>query len=217
MPKTAKSMAVLFVGNSFTNRNDLPGLLEQLALAGHPPRKLVTERIIANGMSLKTHWDRGIATELIRKQRWDYVVLQDQSTMGLKNPGRLKEYAAKFDIECKANKAKTALYMTWARQGAMNRQREITAAYEDAAREIHALVVPVGVAWQKATQIDKRVALHDRDKSHPSVAGTYLAACVFYAKLLGRTPVGLPAEGISVTDAAALQRAAWETCSWIKS
>jgi hypothetical protein len=42
----------------------------------------VTERVIANGMSLKTHWDRGIATKLIRERRWDYVVLQDKSTMG---------------------------------------------------------------------------------------------------------------------------------------
>ena len=77
MPRSPKSLAVLFVGNSFTNRNDLPRLLERLALAGKPAPKVVAERVIANGMSLKTHWDRGIATKMIRERRWDYVVLQD--------------------------------------------------------------------------------------------------------------------------------------------
>ena len=131
----------------------------------------------------------------------------------MKNPARLKEYAAKFDAECRANKALTSLYMTWAKQDAVSRQREITAAYEDAARDINALVVPVGVAWQKAMQMQRELVLYDRDKSHPSMAGTYLAACVFYGKLFGKTPVGLPSEGISATDAATIQEAAWKVCS----
>lgn len=200
----AKSLAVLFVGNSYTNRNDLPGLLEQLALAGSPSWKLETQRVIANGMSLKTHWNRWIATKLIRSRRWDYVVLQDQSTMGLKNPAQLKEYVAKFDVECRGNGARTALYLTWARKHALDRQREITAAYEEAARDIGAIVVPVGVAWQRVIKLQPKLALHVWDRSHPSLAGSYLAACVFYATLIGQSPVGLPAEGLPAEDAALL-------------
>ena len=45
--------------------------------------------------------------------------------------------------------------------------------------------------------------------AHPTTAGTYLAACVFYATLVGRTPVGLGATGgLSPADAAALQAVA---------
>ena len=214
-PRAPKPLAILFIGNSFTNRNDLPGILERLALAARPARKLKTDRVIANGMSLKTHWDRGIATKMIRDHRWDYVVLQDQSTMGLKNPARLEEYAAKFDGECREKGAKTALYMTWARQDALARQKEITAAYAEAARSTSALLIPVGVAWQKAMQLQPGIGLYDRDKSHPSPSGTYLAACVLFVKLLGKTPVGLPSEGISLSEAAVLQRAAWESCTEI--
>ena len=36
-------------------------------------------------------------------------------------------------------------------------------------------------------------ALFVTDGSHPSEAGTYLAASVFYATLYGKSPVGLPA------------------------
>jgi hypothetical protein len=213
MPRALKPVSVLFVGNSFTNRNDLPGLLERMAMAARPPRKLNTDRVIANGMSLKTHWDRGIATKMIRDRHWDYVVLQDQSTMGLKNPGRVKEYAAKFDAECREHAAKTALYMTWARQDALDRQKEITAAYEEAARSTSALLIPVGVAWQNAMLRHPGIGLYDRDKSHPSAKGTYFAACVFFAKLLGKTPVGLPAEGTSLSDAEVVQRVAWAACT----
>jgi hypothetical protein len=48
VPRSINSLAVLFVGNRFTNRNDLPGLLERLALAGKPSRNLVTARILAS-------------------------------------------------------------------------------------------------------------------------------------------------------------------------
>jgi hypothetical protein len=86
-----------------------------------------------------------------------------------------------------------------------------------AAREIDALVIPVGVTWEKVTQTNPEFALYDRDKSHPSAEGTCLAACVFYAKLFEHSPVGLPSEGISAADAAALQQAAWAVCSNIRS
>ena len=212
MARATKPTSVLFVGNSYTDRNNLPGLLERLASAGRPAKQFVTERVIANGMSLKTHWDRGIAGDSIRKQRWDYVVLQDQSTMGLKNPARLKEYAAKFNELCKANGARSALYLTWARKDASNRQAEITAAYTEAAQAIDAVLIPVGTAWQHSLQQHPELVLHDRDNSHPSLMGTYLAACVFYGTLVGRTPVGLPTEAIPAVAATALQQVAWTTC-----
>src|SRR5579864_6928898 len=61
---------VLFIGNSFTNRNDVPGTIGHLAAAAHPPRRLESDRIIANGVSLKTHWDRGIGRVAIAAERW---------------------------------------------------------------------------------------------------------------------------------------------------
>ena len=57
-------------------------------------------------------------------------------------------------------------------------------------------------------------ALHDRDQSHPALAGSYLAACVFLAVLFGESPVGADAEvvGLSEKDLALLQKAAWQEC-----
>jgi hypothetical protein len=56
--------------------------------------------------------------------------------------------------------------------------------------------------------------LHDRDGSHPTLAGSYLAACTFYGTLLKDSPVGLGAAvaGLDADERAALEAVAWETC-----
>jgi hypothetical protein len=58
--------------------------------------------------------------------------------------------------------------------------------------------------------------LHDKDHSHPNLAGSYLAACVFFAKLLNQSPVGLRSEKLNLSKVgddsiAHLQKVAWET------
>lgn len=58
------------------------------------------------------------------------------------------------------------------------------------ARELKALVAPVGLAWQSILKLDWGTELYHQDGSHPSAAGTYLAACVFYATLTGMNPEG---------------------------
>ena len=185
MPRPTR---VLFIGNSFTNRNDLPGMLTALGAAAKPPRPIETARVIANGMSLKTHWDRGGAREEVRGGGWDYVVLQEQSTLPLKNRQRMHEYVRRFDGEITAAGAATVLYMTWARRNEFHRQGELSDAYASIGREIGALVAPVGAAWQRAIGEDPKLVLHDRDMSHPNPLGSYLAACVLYSTLFRASP-----------------------------
>ncbi len=205
------SKRILFIGNSFTNRNDMPAIFTRLAAAVRPPWQIEADRVIANGVSLKTHWSRGIALDTIRRSRWDYVVLQEQSTLPLKNRAKMHEYIRLFDSAIREHAGRTVLYLTWARAAELDRQDELSDAYLSVGREIGALVVPVGVAWQRVLRGRTPVALHDRDGSHPSAAGSYLAACVFVAALMRVSPVGLP--GTTVLDAGAtliLQQAAWE-------
>jgi hypothetical protein len=199
---------ILFIGNSFTQRNDLPGMLAALAASAKPAVRIETGRVIANGMALKTHWTRGEARELIRRKKWDFVVLQEQSTRPLKNPKLMHEYVRLFNDDVVAAGARTALYMTWARRESFDRQDELGDAYTSIGRELGAVVVPVGTAWKLALADDPALVLHDKDGSHPSPAGTYLAACVFYAALFGASPVGLATDvpGLDGTDEALLRR-----------
>lgn len=101
----------------------------------------------------------------------------------------------------------------------------LNGAYFDIADELNAMVAPVGIAWKKALAVDPNLVLHQADKSHPNPKGSYLAACVFYATLLDRSPVGLPGElrkgtkvlvRVAPDEAKMLQEIAWQTVQEMK-
>jgi hypothetical protein len=198
---------ILFIGNSFTARNDLPGLVAELARAAK--HRLDSKVLTIGGASLRTHWNKGDALREIQSGEYDRVVLQEQSTLPVKNAARMHENVRLFDTATRAAGARTVLYMTWARRHAPESQQAITDAYTTIAAELKAEVIPAGVAWQHVLSRPKHPMLHDRDGSHPTLAGSYLAACCAFAVLFGGDPVGLPAPAeLSQADAELLQRAA---------
>jgi hypothetical protein len=205
-------LKALFIGNSFTARNDLPCLIARLEAARG--KRLEHRLISAGGASLRTHWNAGEAREAIQTGQYDQVILQEQSTLPVKNARRMHENVRVFDEAIRASGARTVLYMTWARRSAPESQQVITAAYADIGRELGAAVVPVGLAWQRFLRERGRLPLHDRDQSHPTLAGSYLAACVFLAVLFRENPVGISGEaaGLSEKDVALLQKVAWQEC-----
>ena len=203
------SLNVLFIGNSFTARNDVPGLIATMA-AGRGHR--MTSRLLSiGGASLRQHWNKGIAPAAIRSEKYDTVVLQEQSTLPVKNAGRMHENVRQFDGPVREARARMVLYLTWARRHSPASQAAITEAYASIGRELGATVVPAGVAGERVLRDHPEITLHDKDQSHPTLAGSYLAACVFFAVLFGESPVGAEAPaGLKAGEAIVLQGAAWE-------
>jgi len=108
--------------------------------------------------------------------------------------------------------AEPILFMSWAYQDAP----EMTASLADAyvkAGAAHALrVVPAGLAFARSLARRPDVVLHAADKRHPSIAGTYLAACTVMASVYRISPVGNSYTAGLPTDVAAhLQATAAET------
>jgi hypothetical protein len=206
------AIRLLFVGNSFTARNDLPGLVAKLAEARG--KRLEHRLISAGGASLRMHWNRGDAQRALAAGTYDYVILQEQSTLPMKNAVRFHENVRLFDEAIRAAGAKTALYMTWARRHEPQNQKAITEAYRSIGAEVGALVIPVGEAWTRGEAWERFLAehaspvLHDADGSHPTLAATYLAACCFLKTLFGEDPHGLETvvAGLSEADAVLLQQ-----------
>src|SRR3954462_8661710 len=95
-----EELKVLFIGNSFTSRNNLPALVERLALAAG--NRLKHHLISAGGASLRTHWNKGDAGKEIERGGYDFVVLQEQSTLPIKNPKRMAENIRLFDERIKS-------------------------------------------------------------------------------------------------------------------
>ena len=201
-PRT-QPIRVLFIGNSYTFVNDLPGAVKALsdAAGGQPP--LVVDSVTVGGAQLKDHWDAGIAAQRIAASEWDFVVLQEQSQTPLPAFGRddfYLPYAKKFAQVIRDRGAIPVLYLTWARPDTPGfTQRDWTASVTDLARDLKAEVAAAGIA---KTMVEARVPgfnFYADPGGHPNPGGTYIVACSFYATIFDRSPEGLPA---SVTTAA---------------
>ncbi|MBV9209804.1 MAG: SGNH/GDSL hydrolase family protein [Acidobacteria bacterium] len=235
-PPARKSTRVLFVGNSYTLYNDLPWITRQLSLSAHEQRPLETEVVAMMGATLQEHWSNGLALRKLKEDGpWDYVVLQEQSTMSLENPASMREYAVRFNEEIKKAGAKTILFVPWAHRESLEQQSAILAAYQSLAQDLGVLQAPIGAAWQDALPRDNRLTLYRADAdSHPNARGSYLAACVLYATIYGKSPEGVSAEitdkgmvrhefeplnhsikeepfSLDLADARLLQQTAWRT------
>ncbi len=202
-------MRILFVGNSFTARNGLPALVARLA----KERGILIEHklIQAGGASLRQHLNSGAVAAALEAGAYDTVVLQEQSTLPGKNAKRMHENVREMHDLIAQSGAKTALYMTWSRLNQPDGQAAITAAYASCAAEVGATLVPVGMVWERFLREHDQPRLHDDDNSHPALAGTYLAACVFLIALLQEDPVGLEAKpkALSNEDAALIRSETW--------
>ncbi|MCK5849922.1 MAG: hypothetical protein KAH23_03330 [Kiritimatiellae bacterium] len=209
-------MKVLFIGNSYTYGNNLPGMLKDLSNAAG--QTLETTMVASGGKTLEWHWYNPATREAIDQGQWDFIVMQDHSLRAVEAPDKLLSAATRLtDRICKVN-AKPLFYITWARQHIPEMQDAITETYMRVAQEINAGVAPVGPAWHRAITTSPELSLHVGDRSHPNLLGSYLAACVFYATLFGNTPEGLSNElrlvdGVTAVidkdKAVFLQKTAW--------
>ncbi len=235
------SLRILFLGNSYTYFNNLPEIFTKLAQAGNQVG-VETRMIAPGGWRLLDHWEKGEARKVLRESKWDIVILQEQSTLGMNFyiDGRIRiagdqvfrPYAEKWVSEIRQTGAIPMLYSTWARKATPEDQAALNYAYMRAAGDLDAQIAPVGSAWEKVRKQHPSLELYYVDGSHPSRAGTYLAACTFYAAIFHKSPVGLPGQirgilidpetakketekiavlvGLSAEQAVVLQNAAWD-------
>lgn len=204
---------VLFVGNSFTYyNNSLHNHYRQLLRAANPDGELTGyARIMTiSGGQLPEH--AGLPA-MLSSTRWDVVVLQGHSLGPISEDtaGPFREAARRFAAQIREAGARPVFFMTWAYTGEPGMTAELDVAYSAIGRELAAEVVPVGLAFATVTEQRPDIALRVADARHPTVAGTYLAACTFFAALRGN-PEGLAYDaGLGQETAAYLQRVAQET------
>lgn len=193
---------VLFVGNSFTFYNSMPALVHQLAAADEGAPPLFVAEYTRGGWTLEeASRDDGLAS-LLQETRWDVVVVQEQSQL-LSFPAEQRRqetypFARALQRRISSAGGKTVLFMTWGyRDGDPGNypgdtfaamERRLAEGYSELGADLSAPVAPVGLAWEEALQREPALDLWDGDGEHPNAAGSYLAACVFYAMLSGRDP-----------------------------
>ena len=122
------------------------------------------------------------------------------------------EYA-KTDAEIiRKHGAQPVFFMSWAYSDHPEMTAQLAEAYTVAGNANHALVIPAGLAFARSLKERPGLIMNVEDRRHPTLAGTYLAACTVYASLLGKSPEGLKyTAGLPEGDAKFLQTIAWQT------
>ena len=196
---------VLFVGNSYTEVNNLPLMVQQVAQS--MGETLVFQSNTPGGCTFRQHCSNS-SMELIRQGGWDFVVLQEQSQYPSFPQGQVEAEVFPFaqrlvdSVYRHSPCAEPVFYMTWGRKygDAGNApffpvlgtyegmDSMLCLRYTYMAQAFDASLCPVGRVWRRLRERHPEVELYQADNSHPSLAGTYAAACAFYTLFFHRDP-----------------------------
>jgi hypothetical protein len=227
-PKTG-----IFIGNSFYYYNNgLPGHLSLLEKAADPDHKqdYRNTMVTIGGSGFDWHdvesyfrpnaigsysFDENNNVVFNKPDKlFDVAVMMDCSQCPIhpKLKSVFTDYAKKNSDIVRAHGTRPVFFMSWAYADKPEMTAQLAEAYTVAGNDNNALVIPAGLAFARAIAKQPELNLYVADKRHPSLAGTYLASCVVFAALTGKSPVGNPyIAGIDAPTAKFLQTVAWET------
>lgn len=211
---------VLFIGNSYTQVNDLPGTIKTLALECGDT--LDYQESVPGGSTFQSHLSNATSTALIDGGDYDIVVLQEQSQLPSFPDDQVESecfpYARQLceRIRTANPDANIAFYMTWGRKNgdASNcpyfpplctyegMDSLLYLRYTMMAETNHAILSPVGRVWHVLRDSHPEIELYNADGSHPSPAGTYAAAVTFYTILFLKSPACIT-NSLSIDEASA--------------
>lgn len=203
-----KTIKALFIGNSYTGVNNLPHTVS--LMASSMGDSLIYDAYTPGGYTLQMHSADATTLSKIAQGGWDYVILQAQSQEPSFSPAQVAAntlpYAQFLDslINLADTCTETVFYMTWGRKNGdasncvvyppvctyAGMQQRLRDSYLLMAQQNQATVAPVGCVWRDVRATNPSFDLYQADESHPSVWGTYLAACTFYNILFQKSPVG---------------------------
>lgn len=227
MPQVETPKRLLMVGNSYFYYGDsLHNVLRNMVIADNPAlsKSLEYKSATIGGSSLDHHNIDWLTTpgKIGVKAPFELVILQGHSAAAINDKqGDTHSNAAREAAALIAERGgRVALYMPHSyvaphKQAAPENVQKNRDYYVKLGNDLNALVIPVGLAFAQAYQREPTLVLHkDYDGSHPSRAGTYLAAATVFAALYNRSPVGNTFDAFGEVDPktrALLQQVAWDT------
>ena len=226
----SRPRSVLFIGNSYTYYNLVPGIVRELA--SFEGRDLRVEMFTIGGCTMERHLEQADCRDLIERGGYDFVVLQDQSLhpalIGTPDDQGIAGHMEAIVAHIRTHNPKVSPYieMTWGRRDGYTERKfdyDFLRSYASMqerirvnplaeAEAVGAGCIPVGVAWSRVRTERPDIELYAADGSHPSYAGSYLAAAVICTTLTGAPFGATPSDGLLDPDTAAyLRRVAEQT------
>ncbi|MBX3173665.1 MAG: hypothetical protein KF709_04595 [Gemmatimonadaceae bacterium] len=211
IPRAVGDRAVLFIGNSHTYVNDLPGMVRWMARQVGDTG-LRTGEVSAPNFALEDHLAIGQAAKALQDSRWKWVVLQQGTSALPESQANLEYYTRIFGPAIREAGADPVLYQIWPFASRRFDADAALTSYWNAAFAVQGILAPAGDAFTAALESDPPINVYHDDGLHASPLGTYLAAAVIYARLAGVSPESLPATfpsgSVDSATVRALQRAA---------
>ena len=201
--QAATKVNILEIGNSLTysSKHGNSTISKLKALGEKSGYNFNIKYIAYGGEKLATYADsnksRGKECEkLINSQKWDIVVLQEETDRAIKDPSLFKNAAIKLakKIRAKSPNARIILNCTWAYDKKMygyshsEQQKKMNSNYKNVANAIKADIVYSGNAFDNYRKVKGALPLYRSDKNHASAAGCYLNACCLYTAFTRKTP-----------------------------
>lgn len=185
---------VLFVGNSLTYANDLPGMVATIsAVAG---ASVSTATIAYPNYALQDHWASGLA-DRIRTSRPTVVVMQQGPSSLPESRANLVEWTDSVARVAREVGATPALLMVWPELARFYVFDAVRDSYHAAAEHVDGTFIPAGEAFRALRERHPEMDPYGTDGFHPSELGTVVSAFVVVRTLLGVRVTDLP----SVLDA----------------
>jgi len=181
---------ILFIGNSHSYVNDVPGLLQALADSAGG-ETIATLSIAPDNFALIDHWNEGTARHEIENGSWRFVVLQQGWTPAGVCRDTLRQATQLFAERIRSANATVALFQVWAPANQPGQFTGTIESYRLAAEDVNGLLFPVAEAWLEVGNRAPALNLYG-DGIHANLRGAYLTALVMYARIFQRSPVGLP-------------------------
>ena len=202
----AQSKNVLFLGNSYTQYNNMPGLVN--SVANSVGDWITYDSNTPGGYRLLNHAADNTSMIKIFSNDWDHVVLQAQSQEPSWADWQVQQdvfpYAKQLCDSIRSNNGCTepVFYMTWGRENgdASNcaniswvctyegMDSVLNKNYRRMGEQNRALVSPVGAVWHYIRDHYPAMDLYAADGSHPSQLGSYVAAVTFYTIFFEKDP-----------------------------
>ncbi len=218
-------LKVLFIGNSFTYYNDLPSLFAEVANGAGADVEVDSVTAGAyNLVSFASETDEYGAqvAQKLAENEYDIVILQEQSTRPITSYSLFLQGATSLieKINATQESCDVYLYQTWGYPSAITgsgnyadiptMEAALRTAYENCASATGATVAYVGRAFTYVYSNYADINLYNEDNQHPSYEGSYLAACVLAATIMGCDPTGTTFTGsLDQSVAVILQAAAY--------
>ncbi|MDG1526938.1 MAG: hypothetical protein P8Q49_04675 [Schleiferiaceae bacterium] len=218
---------VLFIGNSYTAANNLPTMVATIASSAN--QSLVCSQQTLGGATFYQHSQSNATYAKLASQNWDYVVLQAQSQEPSFPYSQFSWQTLPYAIELVdsirslAPCAQPVFFRTWGRENGDQANCAVfppLCTYEGMDSMLHrhyslmadttdAYLSPVGTVWKHIRDTDSTINLYTSDGSHPSLAGTYAAACTFFTMITRMDPNTITDDqNLNPTVAATIRQAA---------